>query len=285
MKRIVKLFSMVAVILYSILTNSANKIVQEFVFLIPSYNNAKWYRGNLDSVVKQEFTQPFRVIYVNDCSTDGTGQLVDNYVKENKLENLIQVIHNPKQIGALANIYNTIHNHCKDHEVVAIVDGDDTLEGDEVLLRLEREYNDPDVWMTYGQFRLWPSGGIASWRKEVPRNILENRKLRQYTGSMPSHLQTFRAKLFKKIKKKDLTDSKGEFFRMTYDLAIMVPMLEMASPKDKNAKNHSKFISTVLYRYNFINPISDFRVDKPFQSAIGKLIKAKKPYKPLETLN
>ena len=42
---------------------------------------------------------------VDDCSTDRTGQIMDNYVSENHLEDRVTVIHNPKRIGMLENIY------------------------------------------------------------------------------------------------------------------------------------------------------------------------------------
>ena len=46
-----------------------------FVIVIPSYNNAQWYKRNLDSVFAQTYKN-FSVIYLDDCSPDGTGQLV-----------------------------------------------------------------------------------------------------------------------------------------------------------------------------------------------------------------
>lgn len=281
MKRTFKLSSLAVIVLYF----GEMKPLEEFVFLIPSYNNARWYEINLNSVVKQKFTQPFRILYVNDCSTDATGSLVDSYVKKNRLEGLIKVIHNTKRMGALANIYNTIHNHCKDHEVVAILDGDDLLEDENVLLRLEKEYSNPNIWITYGKLRFWPSGKASSHRG-IPQEVLENKKLRQYLTHkmLPLHLQTFRVKLFKRIKKEDLIDSEGKFFPMTYDQAIMLPMLEMAAPITKNAENHSKFITDILYKYNDRNPISDGRVNSNLQHAIERLIRSKKPYDPVESL-
>ena len=52
-----------------------------FVFIITSYNNAAYYKKNIDSVLTQAYSGPFRVIYVDDHSEDKTGDLVESYVK------------------------------------------------------------------------------------------------------------------------------------------------------------------------------------------------------------
>ncbi len=49
--------------------------------VIPSYNNEKWYLKNLDSILHQHYGN-YRIIYVNDCSGDGTAALVEEHLKE-----------------------------------------------------------------------------------------------------------------------------------------------------------------------------------------------------------
>jgi glycosyltransferase involved in cell wall biosynthesis len=257
--------------------------IPEFVFVIPSYNNEKWVEKNLDSLIHQRSTKPFHMYYVNDASTDATKIKVDEYIKKHKLEHLITVIHNKERIGALANIYNTIHTYCKDEQVVVLWDGDDwAVDSPDVLLVLEKAYSDPDVWITYGRARCWPSQEL-SWGGAIPRSILEDKKLRSYPF-MAEHLRTFKAGLFKKIDKKDLVDAEGNFFSMTYDIAITFPMLEMGAPKSPKHKDHTLFIEQPLYVYNCQNPISDIRVNKRNQVRIEYCIRAKKPYEPLESL-
>src|SRR5258708_6051747 len=48
--------------------------------VIPSYNNEKWYEKNLQTVLNQQYSN-YRILYVNDCSTDDTGNLVEQYLK------------------------------------------------------------------------------------------------------------------------------------------------------------------------------------------------------------
>ena len=91
----------------------------ELVVLVPSYNNEGYCYPNLNSIAQQNV--PFRVIYINDCSTDKTGQFVDFYTHINKFESQCTVIHNEKRVGALANLYKIIHT-LPDHAIVVLVD-------------------------------------------------------------------------------------------------------------------------------------------------------------------
>ena len=54
---------------------------KKIVILIPSYNNSRWYKENLDSIINQNYSN-YRIVYVDDCSPDNTGQLVETYIKE-----------------------------------------------------------------------------------------------------------------------------------------------------------------------------------------------------------
>ncbi len=129
-------------------SNSSEDV--EFVIVIPSYKNEKWAEDNLKSACHQKTSLPYQVFYINDCSPDRTGEIVDDYIKKHNLESFVTVIHNKENLGALANIYNTIHRYVPDNKVVVLLDGDDMLSHDEVLLTLEKHYRDPYIWMTYG---------------------------------------------------------------------------------------------------------------------------------------
>jgi len=246
----------------------------EFTIIIPSYNNEDYYYRNLDSIVHQKTDAHIKIIYINDCSTDHTGQLVDAYVNQYNLQSLITVIHNQKRVGALANLYNAIHQ-IEDTRVVVVVDGDDWLAHDQVLKRLELEYLNKDIWLTYGQYLYYPEGfdGIC---KEVPHEIMQTNRFRQFSW-VTSALRTFYAGLFKRIKRKDL-QYKNEFFPMAYDVAMMMPMLEMAS------RGHISFIPDILYVYNHRNMLSDHNTNRELQAALTHVIYARKPYKPFDVL-
>lgn len=246
----------------------------EFVLIIPSYNNKKWYERNLESVFMQKYPH-YRVIYLDDCSTDGTGDLVDAYVRDVGMRDRVIVIHNKERMRAMANIYKAVHM-CHDREIVVMLDGDDFFASDTVLDTLARVYANPDIWITYGSF-MWQVGGKqkAGWAADIPKNIVQKNAFRFYP-TVPAHLRTFYAKLFKKIKREDLCEN-GVFYEYTYDLAMMFPMMEMAG-------QHFKFIPKFLYIYNDENEINDHKTGKIKQRMTDLRIRTKPPYSPIDRL-
>lgn len=245
---------------------------RRFVIIIASYNNERWCVWNLRSVLRQDYGN-YRVIYVDDCSTDRTRSLVESFVKKHDVNQRITIVHNKTRQGALANHYEAVHKYCDDSEVVVVLDGDDALMGSNVLSHLNEIYCTKDIWLSYGQFQELHGGNIGFCRP-VPRHIVQEHKFRKWE-LMPSHLRTYYAWLFKAIEKKDLVDDNGSFFTMTGDLATMMPMIELA------AKGHVWFSKKVLYTYNNINPISDHCKDRGLQYKIDKHIRSLPPYQPL----
>ena len=137
-----------------------NKYIQDQIGIcvyIPSYNNGKnrLYLRNLDSVFQQEY-QNYHVVYVNDASTDGTGEYVKHYMEENQIPaEKYEIINNEKNKGNCANIYNAGHNHCKEGEIMVLLDGDDALIGRQVFALLNAVYQKEKIALTYGQFLLF----------------------------------------------------------------------------------------------------------------------------------
>lgn len=252
----------------------------EFVILVASYNNEKFVEDNLKSICFQESSMPYHIICINDCSTDRTGLCMEEYVRQHHLENKVTIIHNKERIGSVANVYETVHK-LPDHKVVVIVDGDDLLKDNKVLLRLEQAYKDPDIWLTYGQALSFPQKNVLKSEK-VPDRIFYNREIRKYKW-VTSHLRTFKAGLFKKIKKEHLL-YQGKFIMKACDLAIMFPMLEMAGPKNELSKIRSTFIEDILYLYRRNNPLSVHKVSRSEQVLMDKYIRSLAPYEPLDSL-
>lgn len=243
-----------------------------FVIIIPSYNNKDWYKQNLNSVFNQTYKN-YRVIYIDDHSPDNTGNLVEDYLKKIDPKNKVNLIKNRERKLALYNIYDSIHS-CEPTEIILCLDGDDWLAHDNVLMNLNNIYKDKNIWLTYGQYLDYPSNILGGCRA-LPQEIINNNLFRQYDW-VTSHLRTFYAGLFHKIKKEDLL-YEGRFFPMAWDLAFMYPMLEMAG-------QHIKFIPEILYIYNCATPINDNKVNKELQCHLFNIIRSKKSYKKLESL-
>ena len=239
------------------------------VVIIPSYNNEQWCKRNLESVFLQDY-ENYRVIYIDDCSSDHTYPLVQYLIQEFRQEHRVTLIHNVTRKGAMENLYNAIHP-CPDDAIVATLDGDDFLAGPHVLKRINQAYQNPNVWLTYGQFMMWP-GGQLGWCTPLRESMVSNNAYREETDLLVSHLRTFYAWLFKLIKREDFIFN-GSFFTMAWDKAMLIPMLEMAYGK-------FQFIPDVLYLYNVSNPINDHKVSAQLQNYLYQIIRQKPKYKP-----
>jgi len=235
------------------------------VIVIPSYNNNSWVQGNLMSVFTQDYSN-YRVIYIDDASTDRTADIAESFVRDNGQEFRVTLIRNNVRKGGLSNLYEAVYR-CSDEEIVMCLDGDDWLANSNVLKIVNQAYSHQDVWLTHGTMIEYPHN-VLGWSIPVPKEIIEKNAFR--TCRCPSHLKTFYAWLFKKINIEDLKVA-GEFFPMTWDQAIMFPMLEMAGPR------HA-FIRDTLYVYNMTNPINDNRVNAQLQRDLEHLIRSKPSY-------
>jgi glycosyltransferase involved in cell wall biosynthesis len=238
---------------------------KHIVVIIPSFNNEQWYQKNLEILFAQKY-ENYRVIYIDDCSTDATAKLVSKYINDVGQWHRFELIVNTKRCGALENLYNAIHS-CSDDDIIVTYDGDDWFPNDEVLAKVCNAYMKKDVWLTHGTYAEYPGG--KKYAVNIPKKIIKKNKFRKYL--CPSHLRTFYAWLFKKIKRDDLLYN-GKFYQVAWDLAILYPMLEMANER------HA-LINDVLYIYNVGNPISDFRKHRDEQLKMDKHIRKKTPYK------
>jgi glycosyltransferase involved in cell wall biosynthesis len=240
------------------------------VVLTTSYNNRRWVEKNLKSIFRQEYTN-YRVIYIDDASQDETPDQVEIWVKRQKEKPRFDLVRNTTRRGALANIYYAIHERCADEEIIVSLDGDDWFYDTLVLRRINQVYSQKEVWLTHGTLIEFPTHTLG-WSIPIPKDVILHNAFRKYR--CPSHLRTFYAWLFKRIHLDDL-QYEGDFFSMTWDQAMMFPMIEMAGER------HA-FIPEITYVYNMSNPINDNKIDPKLQRNLEALIRAKTPYQRIQ---
>ena len=244
-----------------------------FVVLITSYNNEKFTKKCILSALNQEYLN-YRIIFINDCSSDNTLKILEETVKNHAKVNLVKIIDNQERKLGLRNYYEEIVYHTNDEEIIVCLDGDDVLANDEVLQILNNVYQqkDKEVWLTYGQFKTI-SNMQKGWNIDIPKKIVFSGDFRKFY-MVPTHLRTFYSWLFKKIKKEDLLYQGKKFYEMTWDCAFMFPMLEMCGDR-------FKFIEKITYLYNDSNPINDHKVNLGLQRFYYKHIQGLRKYKKL----
>lgn len=242
------------------------------VVVIPSYNNERWIQNNLTSVFSQDY-ENYKVIYVDDCSTDNTYKLALELVATYHQQERVTIIHNTERCGAMANWYRAIHM-CNDNAIIVQLDGDDWLAHNGVLSYINKIYSEYDIWLTYGQFMEHPTGiKYYEYSKKFDEQVIKNNSFRKVEQLPMSHLRTCYAWLFKSIKLKDVL-YQGNFYPMTCDKVILACCVEMAA-------HHHYCVPEVLYVWNNMNSISDHKVNQQLQYSLGWYVMTLPPYEQL----
>jgi glycosyltransferase involved in cell wall biosynthesis len=268
---------------YSSLYPQAEKHI---TVIIPSYNNASCYNKNLDSVFSQNYHN-YDIIYIDDASPDGTGNLVASYIQHHPLRKKIKLIKNQYNRKALANIYKAIHM-CDNDDLIIILDGDDWFSHKQVLSFINELYLTEDIWFAYAQYRNIPKElalkqkiPLIGYARETPQHLLESQDFRNYRGWHWSGLYSFYAGLFKQIQFKHFIlpyePFKGKFFPTSKDGAMVYAMLEMCG-------HRHKYISEILLDRNIDTPINDFKVNRDLQRLCGKALRSFSSYELLENI-
>ena len=239
--------------------------------VVPTYNTESWIERCLRSISTQVFRN-WECMIINDASTDRTGEVIQSldFVRD---DSRFRVIHNETNVKALQNIvdgFNHLGSQDDPECIMMVIDGDDFLFSDYSLHIIEQAYTQyPQLLLTYGNWVGHPDGTDSNCRPYSAETVMNNRF--RYDPFVASHLRTFRSKLWYSIEDEDLRDEAGRYFVAGWDVAFMMPMLEMA------AERHA-FIPNRLYCYNRYNPISDSKVREDQQLSAVDVVKKRKPY-------
>lgn len=255
---------------------------KRFVFVIPSFNNALWCQRNLQSILQQKYDN-FVGIYIDDCSTDRTKQIVLDELGKTDVCHKIRIKANTKRVLKAKNIWLVVHGlydnavKINDEDVVIVCDGDDWYAVDYLLSFLDVVYRTEAVWLTYGGYQTFPPSdyGTGDSSLTVPALIKAGNLYRKSYG-YSSQTRSFYAWLYRQIKLEDFF-YKGRFVPMASDAAKMIPMMEMAGGRFKR-------IMQPLYIYNRSNQINDDKVNNVLQHDIDHSIRARPCYTPLARL-
>lgn len=166
---------------------------KEVTVFMPVYNGEKYLNEAIDSVLNQTFKN-FKLLIINDGSTDSSEQIIQSYTDER-----IQYVKNEKNLG----LFGTRNRALEfvDTEFFSILDCDDVA----YLDRLEVQYNfmkqNPDVYVCGG------SGVIINEHSEVTENMkrdsgLLNLKL-LFSNQLINSTLFLRSELFKNYRYED----------------------------------------------------------------------------------
>lgn len=199
-----------------------------FAILIIGKNSGPAIQRTIQSALCQAY-ENYRIIYLDDASTDGSFELARDLILDSSKIGSVTFLQNRESIGYLENLERAVES-LSDEEIAVILKPEDALAHEWVLEKLNKYYQDLDLWLTVGEYVEYPSFARGE--------NFSIEKLRE-KPDLFLHLMTFYAGLFKKIENKgSLLKENGAVEKV--DAAYMIPMIEMA-------KGHVGKVADVLY--------------------------------------
>ena len=233
---------------------------QTFAIVILGKNNGAFVEKTLHSVFSQNYSN-YHVFYIDDASDDGSFHFIRSILDESPHREKVTLIQNEEKLGTIQNLQKVV-SICDENEVIVVLNGDDWLAHEWVLSTLNQYYENPEVWLTFGQYRKFPSYSLG-----IDLSSIQWDKNIRTQPFFASHLKTFYGWLFKRISESDLIFSASE------DLAYMFPMLEMA-------KNHIAMVPNTLY---IANGLVESKEDKDSSIVCEQMIRSMDAYQPIES--
>jgi FkbM family methyltransferase len=245
------------------------------IYIVTPVYNAESYIGRcIDSVAQQDY-QYYKMIIIDDASTDSTVAAIEEKIKllPKDVRNKFVLYKNKVNLGAVCNQVTTIMSDCLEQDgIVMLLDGDDWLVNNPGIFNKYNTLYNQGAEFTYGS--CWSVvDGIPLVAQEYPPDVKVSRSYRQYkfNWNMPyTHLRTFRGRAFHKHVDENgfiaFKDTGGNWLKAGGDTAVFYAMIEQADP------NNVVCVSDIVYNYNDANPINDYKVNSDEQTRTANMI-------------
>jgi len=242
---------------------------QPIVIISPFYNCATYITKCIQSVAGQDYDNYVHIL-IDDCSTDNTVKVVKAAVsalpKEVQDKFLLAV--NTENQGAVRNQIERIRSLTNNNSIIMLLDGDDSLVNDNTIFSQYNALYDGTTEFTYGS--CWSMvDNIPLISQPYPEHVKQARDYRNhhFNWILPyTHLRTFRKYLLNDIADSLFQNEQGEWFKAGGDGSVFYALIEAADP-DK-----VKCLQDIVYNYNDINPLNDYKVNAIEQNQNAQII-------------
>lgn len=229
---------------------------QKIVVITPVYNAENYIARCIESVLAQDYDN-YEMFIIDDCSTDHTYNIASKYSSDR-----IKVIRRTFNRGAVYNQITTLNRFANSEDIVMLLDGDDALINNNQIFQLYNTMYDGSTEFTYGS--CWSmADNIPLVAQHYPEYVKQSRTYRQhrFNWNMPyTHLRTFKAKLLLDVPDEVFQDKGGNWYKAGGDGAVFYAAIENADP------NKVKAVTDIVYLYNDVNPLNDYKVNGKIQT-------------------
>lgn len=229
---------------------------RKFKIVSVGWNCEVFIQRTLDSVARQN-NPNWEIGIIYDPSGDNGPNIIQAWCDEDPERRHHRI--NAEQMYAVRNQNEAIYEllQPEDDDVIVFLDLDgDQLAHEGVLDILDHWYSEPNVLLTYGQYRPVPDMGDYVGARPWPEEVVSNRSYRKYIltqGPCFNHLRTVKAEIFKAIPADQFKWANGNWYKGATDYVTMIPALELVDGR-------YKFIEEVILDYNHANPFADNKV-------------------------
>lgn len=206
-------------------------------------NCVKYVGAAIESLTWQ--THPHvHVLFVDDFSSDGTGELAQKLLQQ-YFDGRHTFVRNVQQWGKARNTHVHLRACLDQGDFVAVFDADDQLIRADILTEMATQYEAgfDVVWTNYETDQGGVGGNSALDPLASPRK----------QGWRTSHFFSFRACLLDGVPESYFRDDMGEWLMAACDLAIAFPVLDQT--------RRYRFLPVNAYRYTATNPTSHHNQD------------------------
>jgi FkbM family methyltransferase len=243
---------------------------EKFITIVsPFYNGKQYLEKCILSVAAQDYKK-YEMVLIDDASTDGSYEEAERVINSlpDDIRSNFMLIRNDKNIGAVANQVCTIRSIYRANSIVMLLDGDDSLVNDNTIFQYYNTLYHDGAEFTYGS--CWSmADNIPLIAQPYPKWVKEDGAYRDYkfNWGMPyTHLRTFKHTLLSNIDDSEFKDADGNWFRAGGDNSLFYALIEKATPDGVIAVPH------VVYNYNDLNPLNDYKVNSDEQTKTAKKI-------------
>jgi glycosyltransferase involved in cell wall biosynthesis len=243
---------------------------QQHISIISPFYNAKQYlKDCILSTATQDY-ENFTHYLIDDASTDGSFDVAQDIIHSlpSHIQKKYKLIRNGKNVGAVCNqVLNILP--LPDDDIIMMLDGDDSLINRNDLFHKYNNIYDGSVEFTYGSM-MSMADNIPLIAQPYPDYVRQAKSYRTHIfawGIPYTHLRTFRKHLINNIEISKFRHENGEWFRAGGDNATFYNIIEQADP------NKIRAITDVVYRYNDVNPLNDYKVNRDEQNKTSNIIR------------
>lgn len=233
---------------------------QLIVIISPFYNAERYIEKCILSVAAQDY-ENYEHWLIDDASTDQSYAVAQRLIQQlpENIKGKFRLFRNEENYGAVANHVNALRR-LDDSTVVMLLDGDDSLTNCSDIFDYYN-YIHQNYDFTHGSS--WSMvDSIPLVSQPYPPDIRDAKAYRSYkfNWNMPyTHLRTLKAKLLKYEPDSVFQDSTGAWYKAGGDNATFYRAIENVDP------GRIYVVSDIVYNYNDINPLNDYKVNRPQQ--------------------